>query len=208
LADRAAVRLLLVSGSTRAGSTNTAALRAARDAAPTGVDATLYDGLSDLPAFNPDDEEHGPPHPAVAGLREQLAAADGVLFCTPEYAGTLPGSLKNLLDWTVGHGDLVDKPVAWVNVGGPGRGDGAQATLRLVLDYVSAVIVEDACAKLTVARDAVGPDGEITDPALRQRLGEIAAALAEAVRVPMARCSVLTPPPSGPSPEPSAGRVS
>jgi len=184
VADPAVVRLLLVSGSTRAGSTNTAALRAARDAAPGGVLATLYDGLSDLPAFNPDDEEHGLVDPAVASLRRQFAAADGVLFCTPEYAGTLPGSLKNLLDWTVGHGDLVDKPVAWVNAAGPGRGEAAQATLRTVLEYVSAVIVEDACAKLTVPRDAVGPDGEVGDAALRVRLGEIAGSLAEAIRDP------------------------
>jgi chromate reductase len=180
LADRAAVRLLLVSGSTRAGSTNTAALRAAREAAPAGVVATLYDGLSDLPAFNPDDEQHGPPHPAVARLREQLAVADGVLFCTPEYAGTLPGALKNLLDWTVGHGDLVDKPVAWVNVGGPGRGEGAQATLRLVLDYVTAAIVEDACAKLTVPHGAVRADGTLADEQICLQLGQILATLAVA----------------------------
>ena len=61
----------------------------------------------------------------MAGLRRQLADADAVLFCTPEYAGTLPGSLKNLLDWTVGGGELYGKPVAWINVANPGRGDGA-----------------------------------------------------------------------------------
>lgn len=177
----AGVRLLLVSGSTRGGSTNTAALRAARDMAPDGVRAALYDGLSDLPAFNPDNEEHGSPHPAVARLRVELSAADGVLFCTPEYAGTLPGSLKNLLDWTVGHGDLVDKPVAWVNVGGAGRGDGAEATLRLVLDYVTATVIEPACVKLTVPRDAVGPDGDVTDAELRSGLGAVVASLASAI---------------------------
>ena len=139
------VRLLLVSGSTRDGSTNSAALRAARDEAPADVVATLYDGLADLPAFNPDDEEHGPVHPAVARLREQLAAADAVLFCTPEYAGTLPGSFKNLLDWTVGNGDLYEKPVAWINVAAEGRGGGAlQDTLATVLRYVTATVIEQA----------------------------------------------------------------
>src|SRR3712207_2303791 len=98
------IRMLLVSGSTRAASTNTAALRTVRAVAPPGVSAVLFEGLSDLPAFNPDDDS-GRPHPAVAGLRRELAAADAVLFCTPEYAGTLPGSLKNLLDWTVGSGE-------------------------------------------------------------------------------------------------------
>jgi NAD(P)H-dependent FMN reductase len=179
---RANVRLLLVSGSTRGASTNTAALRTACELAPPGVEATLYGGLAALPAFNPDDEEHGPVHPAVAQLREQLGAADAVLFCTPEYAGTLPGSLKNLLDWTVGNGDLVDKPVAWVNVGGPGRGAGAVATLRTVLGYVTADIVEAACRHVPVARGSVSPDGILADPEVRDALCEILAALAGAAR--------------------------
>ena len=96
------MRLLLVSGSTRRCSTNTAALRALRDLAPAGVHATLYDGLADLPAFDPDQDQQAPS--AVGQLRAQLAAADAVVFSTPEYAGTLPGSFKNLLDWTVGSG--------------------------------------------------------------------------------------------------------
>jgi NAD(P)H-dependent FMN reductase len=177
-------RLLLVSGSTRAASTNTAALRTACEVAPAGIATTLYDGLADLPAFNPDDEEHGPVHAAVARLREQLAGADAVLFCTPEYAGTLPGSLKNLLDWTVGNGDLVDKPVAWVNVGGPGRGAGAVATLQTVLAYVTAAVVEDACRHVPVARGAVGPDGTVDDPGVRAALADILAALAAAAGRP------------------------
>jgi chromate reductase len=176
------VRLLLVSGSTRAGSTNTAALRTACAIAAPGVTATLYGGLSDLPAFNPDDEEHGPVHPAVAQLREQLGGADAVLFCTPEYAGTLPGSLKNLLDWTVGNGDLVDKPVAWVSVAATGRGAGAHATLETVLAYVSAAVVESACRSVPVARGSVGADGMLGDAAVREELADILAALADAVR--------------------------
>lgn len=109
------VRILLVSGSTRVGSTNTAVLRTAPAVAPEGVASVLYDGLASLPAFNPDDD-HEPLPPTVANLRAQLAASDAVLFCTPEYAGALPGSFKNLLDWTVGGGEIYGKPVAWINV--------------------------------------------------------------------------------------------
>jgi chromate reductase, NAD(P)H dehydrogenase (quinone) len=139
--------LLLISGSTRAASSNTAALRALAELAPNGIHAELYGGLSDLPAFNPDaDPEH--PHPAVAALRAQLTAADVVMFCTPEYAGSLPGSLKNLLDWTVGTGELYGKPVAWLNVAKPGRGEGAQAALAGVLGYVDAQPIDTACARL------------------------------------------------------------
>jgi chromate reductase len=166
------VRIFLVSGSTRATSTNTAALKTVRTVAPEGVTTVLYDGLSDLPAFNPDDDGDRL-HPAVAGLRLQLTAADAVLFCTPEYAGTLPGSLKNLLDWTVGGGQLYGKPVAWINVADPGRGEGALATLATVLGYVGAVIIEPACARLSVGRDAVGPDGIVTDPNIRAGLTAI-----------------------------------
>lgn len=156
------VRVLLVSGSTRAGG-NTAALATAAAVAPAGVTAVVYDGLTGLPAFNPDDDGDRLPREA-AELREEIAAADAVLFCTPEYAGTLPGSFKNLLDWTVGGGQLYGKPAAWINVAGPGRGQGAQDALASVLGYVGAVIVETACRRISVDRAAVTPDGMISDP--------------------------------------------
>src|SRR5438034_225636 len=119
------VRILLISGSTRRGSGNTAALRTVQALAPDGVTAELYDGLAALPAFSPDQDER-PPDPA-ADLRARIAAAGALLFCTPEYAGTLPGSLKNLLDWTVGGGEIYGKPVGWINVAVGGRGTGAAA---------------------------------------------------------------------------------
>jgi NAD(P)H-dependent FMN reductase len=166
--------VLLVSGSTRAGSGNTAALRTAALVAPEGVRAVFYRGLLELPAFVPDGEQG----PAVTALREGLSGADAVLFCTPEYAGTLPGSLKNLLDWTVGTGELYGKPVAFTNVAAPGRGAGAEATLRLVLGYVGAEIIEGACTHVFIPRDTVGPDGLIADPATRVALTDVLAKIA------------------------------
>ena len=167
------MRLLLVSGSTRRCSTNTAALRALRDLAPAGVHATLYDGLADLPAFDPDQDQQAPS--VVGQLRAQLAAADAVVFSTPEYAGTLPGSFKNLLDWTVGSGELYGKPVAWINVAAEGRGAGADATMATVLAYVGAEVITAACVHVPVRRDSVGDDGAIDDLELRARFGEVAA---------------------------------
>ena len=169
-------RVLLVSGSTREGSTNTAALRTARAVAPDGVVAELYDGLVELPAFVPGD--HEPVHPAVAELRRRVGAADAVLFCTPEYAGSLPGSLKNLLDWTVGSGELYGKPVAWVNVAAEGRGGGADAALATVLGYVGAVVVTGGPVRISVGREAVGPDGLVGDGQVRTALGELLGRLA------------------------------
>jgi NAD(P)H-dependent FMN reductase len=176
---REPVRVLLVSGSTRAGSTNTAALRTMAALEVPGVVARLWAGLADLPAFVPEDDT---PHPAVADLLARIAAADAVVFCTPEYAGTLPGSFKNALDWTVGGGELYGKPVAWLTVAAPGRGAGAEQTLRLVLGYVGAEVLEPACVRIEVRRDRVGTDGLVADPGLRTRLAAQLAAVTDAVQ--------------------------
>jgi chromate reductase len=174
------VRILLISGSTRQGSGNTAALRTVQATAADGIAAELYDGLTALPAFSPDQDER-PPGPA-AGLRARIAAADALLFCTPEYAGTLPGSLKNLLDWTVGGGEIYGKPVGWINVAVGGRGTGAEEHLAMVLRYVGAVAVPGACVRVPVPREALGPDGTVTDPQIRAALGAALTALAEHAR--------------------------
>jgi chromate reductase, NAD(P)H dehydrogenase (quinone) len=173
------MNVLLISGSTRGGSANTAALVTAAALAPAGVTAVLYRGLDALPAFNPDHDGDRVPGP-VAELRRQIEEADAVLFCTPEYAGTLPGSFKNLLDWTVGGAQLYGKPVAWVNVAAANRGHGAHQTLATVLGYVGAVVIESACRHIRVDRSAIGPDGAITDPGFAAGLAEVWAGLVSA----------------------------
>ncbi|WP_458686618.1 NADPH-dependent FMN reductase [Nocardia tengchongensis] len=90
----------------------------------------------------------------------------------------IPGSLKNLLEWTVGNADLSDKPVAYVNVAYEGRGEAAVATLRTVLGYVGAELVEAACGRITVLQSSVGPDGLVADADARTRLNAAARALA------------------------------
>lgn len=176
-------KLLLISGSLRAASTNTAVLRTAQAVAPDGVSAVLYEGLASLPHFNPDDDAEGAPvHPAVAALRAAIAQADALLFCTPEYAGALPGSFKNLLEWTVGDAGTYGKPVAWINASGPAAPSGgadAHDSLRKVLRYTGADIVEAACARISVQRGDVGPDGLIAEPALREQIAGVLVALAE-----------------------------
>src|SRR5262249_37658099 len=94
------MKILAISGSLRAGSTNTALLRATASLAPKGVEVLLFDGLRELPHFSPEIDGDDSPAPVVH-LRESLAAADAVLICTPEYAFGMPGSLKNALDWCV-----------------------------------------------------------------------------------------------------------
>lgn len=172
--------ILLISGSTRGGSGNTAALRTLQALAPEPVTAVLYEGLSGLPAFNPDDD-HDPLPPVVADLRRQIGAADAVLFCTPEYAGWMPGSLKNLLEWTVGGTEMNGKPAAWINVAAAGRGEGAQESLATVLGYVTAAIIEPACQHLPLAPGVTGPDGLVADPAFRAGLSGILQIIVDAL---------------------------
>jgi chromate reductase len=173
------VRLLLISGSVRAGSTNAAVLATVARVASPGVETVTYDGLASLPHFDPDDDADPLP-PAVAELRGQLAAADAVVFSTPEYAGALPGSFKNLLDWTVGDSDSDHKPVAWINASATGGAAGAHAELRTVVTYTGWTVVDAACVAIPVSRADVA-DGEVANPAIRDRIRATVDALVSAV---------------------------
>jgi NAD(P)H-dependent FMN reductase len=106
-------------------------------------------------------------------LRQAIASADAVGFCTPEYAGSLPGSFKNLLDWTVGGGEMYGKPAAWITVAAPGNGTGAEESLALVLGYVGAEVIGTACRRITLTRQAVGPDGLIRDLGFRAEAARV-----------------------------------
>ena len=177
-------RVLLVSGSLRARSTNTAVLRTAQQVAPRGMVAVLYGGLADLPHFNPDDDADPLP-PAVTTLRAEIRRADAVVFSTPEYAGALPGSFKNLLDWTIGDdraGSIYEKPVAWINPS-PRGALNAHESLRTVLGYAHAHIVEPACAQIPVLGAAVGDGGLIDDPGIRDQIADALTRLADHLRV-------------------------
>ena len=110
------MRILAISGSLRARSSNTELLRAAALVAPAGWTFDLYDGLGALPHFNPDLDTEGstPPEP-VRDLRARIAAADALLICSPEYAHGVPGSLKNALDWMVSDAAMIGKPIGLLN---------------------------------------------------------------------------------------------
>jgi chromate reductase, NAD(P)H dehydrogenase (quinone) len=153
------MRILAISGSLRAQSTNTALLRAAALVAPSGIDIVFYEQMETLPLFNPDLELDSEPE-QVSRFRGALRNSSAVIFSTPEYAHGIPGSLKNALDWVVGSGEFSGKPVALLNASA--RGEYAQASLREVLKTMDARLVSDA---------------EITVPLLGKRLGasEIAA---------------------------------
>jgi chromate reductase, NAD(P)H dehydrogenase (quinone) len=140
LYDPGVQRLLAISGSLRATSSNTAILQAAGLLAPPGVVIEHYHDLGRLPHFNPDLEERLPPE--VIELRERVGHASGLLISCPEYARGIPGSFKNALDWLVASVTFPDKPVALINTSP--RASAAQAALRLVLTTMSARLIDEA----------------------------------------------------------------
>lgn len=171
---RRMTRVLLISGSTRDGSLHSAALRTAAHHAPGGIATDLYDGLPALPAFVPGEPE---PPAAVADLRHRVARADALLFSTPEYAGSLPGSLKNLLDWLIDGGDLARKPVAWLSVVEPGRDEGAQGSLESVLEHGAARLLRPACVRIPLDMATIDAHGLVVDARLHMALADMVGAL-------------------------------
>ena len=134
------IRILGISGSLRAASTNTALLRAAALVAPPSIEVTVWKKLESLPHFNPELEGDLPV--VVREFREQVASSSGIIFCTPEYAHGLPGVLKNALDWLVGGSEFIGKPVMLLNASA--RSTFAQDSLIEVVKTMSGRVVHEA----------------------------------------------------------------
>jgi chromate reductase, NAD(P)H dehydrogenase (quinone) len=177
------VRILGIAGSLREGSYNAMLLRAAAELLPDGVELDTWPGLKAVPPFDEDDED-GPVPAPVAELRDAIAGADAVLIATPEYNGSVPGQLKNALDWAsrpTATTVLRNKPVAVVgaSVGGFGA-VWAQADLRRILGRIGARVVE---VELPVAHAHTRFDGSgrLVDDDLRSALGDLLEPLLESV---------------------------
>jgi NAD(P)H-dependent FMN reductase len=130
------MKILGICGSLQASSGNLALLQRAAASMPPDVEFVLFDGLRDLPHFNPDLEAGGVPD-AVARWRDALANADAILIACPEYGFSLPGALKNGIDWAIGSGDLEEKVIA-VTAAVPAAERGRRG-LQALLDTLSAV---------------------------------------------------------------------
>ncbi|WP_438010745.1 NADPH-dependent FMN reductase [Sorangium sp. So ce321] len=135
------MRILGICGSLQARSSNLMLLHTARAMAPEGVELVLYDGIRELPFFNPDIEASGAP-PAVGEWRRAIAASDALLIASPEYGHSLPGALKNAIDWVIGTGELERKVVGVTAATvSPERGRLGLQALRGTLGAVSARVV-------------------------------------------------------------------
>jgi NAD(P)H-dependent FMN reductase len=135
------MKLLGICGSLQANSSNLTLLNEAAALVPDGISFSIYSGIESLPFFNPDLEAAGTP-PAVSAFREALLSADGVFIASPEYGFSLPGSLKNAIDWVIGSGELSEKPVAvTASVASIGRGQRGLKALLVTLGAVGARVV-------------------------------------------------------------------
>jgi NAD(P)H-dependent FMN reductase len=177
------LRILAISGSLRAASSNTALLRAASLLARDGVEVRLYDGLAQLPPFNPDldpePDSNGDAQPlpsTVRDLRAQVAAADGLLIACPEYAHGVPGALKNALDWLVGDLDFAGKPVVLLNAAP--RASHAQASLAETLRTMAARLVTEAPLVVPVPSRGLDAAAIVATPVLASALQAAIDALA------------------------------
>ena len=172
--------ILGISGSLRRGSHNTSLLRAAAKLLPPGVEIELYDRLADIPPYDPDHDGEVPPE-AVVQLRRVIAAADGVLIATPEYNGSVPGVLKNALDWgsrPFPENALRGKPVAVLGAStGLFGAVWAQAELRKVLGIIGADTLEHELA-VGGADAAFASSDDLLDADQRAALRELVHVLA------------------------------
>lgn len=172
--------ILAVSGSLRAASYNTAALRAIARTAPPCITVRVFDGIGALPLFNPDLDNA--PLPAVAAWRGAIDAADALLIASPEYAHGITGVLKNALDWAVSMASFPGKPVALLNTSP--RAHVAQDALREVLHTMSARLVPEASMAVPLQGSRLDLDGILARPDLLTTLQACVSALAAAVDAP------------------------
>ena len=177
------MRVLAIPGSVRAGSLNARLLRHVAEQAPAGVEVEIYDALKSVPPYDEDDDTEAPPA-AVAELRDAIDRADAILVATPEYNHSIPGVLKNALDWAsrpLATNPIRNKPAAVVGASTGAFGAvWAQAELRKVLSAIGArVLEEDLPVGLAATR--FGEDGLLADEELRARLHTLVDDLVAAV---------------------------
>jgi chromate reductase len=181
------MRILAISGSLRRESHNTRLLRAAAQMLPSGAELELFDGLAAVPPYNEDaDVEPGPE--AVERLRGAIADADALLISTPEYNASIPGVLKNAIDWAsrpFPDNALRGKPVAVMGAStGLFGAVWAQAELRKALRHTGAHVLDDELP-VGSAEQAFSDSGELVDSELNLRLGDLVEGLAREVRAPL-----------------------
>ncbi|MDO9182748.1 MAG: NADPH-dependent FMN reductase [Bacteriovorax sp.] len=157
-----ATKILAISGSLRAHSSNTAILMAAKILAPAHSEIIFFSGLDLIPHFNPDLE--AVIYPALEHFRQEIITSDAILICSPEYAHGIPGTLKNALDWIVSSGELDGKAIGIINATPLYESKSyAQESLIEILKTMSAKILPENTLAISQVKSKLGKDGEIID---------------------------------------------
>jgi chromate reductase, NAD(P)H dehydrogenase (quinone) len=177
------IRLIGISGSLKAASSNTGILKALAKIAPENVSVKIWEGLDTLPHFNPDTTRD---ITVVNLLRKELMDADGIIFSTPEYAFGVPGVLKNALDWLVLSGELNKKPVIAISAS-PLHTGGEKALTSLLLTLTALGTAMDKDASLSIAniKNKMSETGEVKDPGTLLELERILNCLIQKIKSPV-----------------------
>ena len=180
-------RILAIPGSLRRRSVNRAMLHAAIERAPEGVEIELYDDLGSIPPFNEDDEGERTPQP-VLDLRRRIGQADALLISTPEYNHSVPGVIKNAMDWAsrpMGLAEIVGKPTAVMSASASAFGGvWAQAELRKALAASGARVHEEGVA-VSKAGERIDTQGRLVDEEVIDQIAALVAELRELAEVPL-----------------------
>jgi chromate reductase len=179
------MRILGISGSLRSGSHNSRLLAAASELLPADVEYVRFGGLKAIPPFDEDDEDEDALDAAVVHLRAEIAAADGLLIATPEYNSSIPGQLKNAIDWASRPFETAvmrNKNAAVIGASTSMFGAvWAQAELRKILGAAGARVIDRELA-VSYAEEQFDADGRLTEPELQESLEDLVKELVEQAR--------------------------
>lgn len=171
-------KILAISGSTRKRSTNLNLIKAIIELSAGQLDIHIFEGLSDIPHFNPDlDTDHPPQN--VIDFRKQLKNADGILICTPEYAMGVPGTLKNAIDWTVSSAEFSHKPVALITASSVGQK--GHLSLMETLKIIESDISDDSQLLISYVKTKVNAEGKITDSSTLEQVKKLIVSLSNSI---------------------------
>jgi chromate reductase len=160
-------KILAIIGSTRVNSSNLNLVKYLEVLSKDIFEITYFEGLITLPHFNPDLDHENPPQEVVA-FRQQIADAHGVIICTPEYVFSLPGSLKNAIEWCVSTTVFSQKPVGLITASA--SGEKGHETLQLVMKTVEAIFTEDTTLLIQGVKGKLNAGGDLTDSDTIERL--------------------------------------
>lgn len=170
--------ILAVCGSLRGNSANLSILKNIAEMFSDKIHLTIDESLSKLPHFNPDlDTENAPPEVKI--WRESVKKSDGVLICSPEYIFSMPGALKNALEWTVSSADFHDKPTALITASS--LGEKAHESLLLVLKTIDAKIDENTALLISGARTKLDETGKISDQKVIESINRLMSSLLRSI---------------------------